>query len=43
MPYLQKPVASASCELLSLFRGKATMAEFVDVPLVGGVGGGYQL
>ncbi|WP_445249972.1 hypothetical protein [Microcoleus sp. OTE_8_concoct_300] len=43
MSYLQQAVALASCEWFSLVRGSATIAELVDVPLIGGVGGGYQL
>jgi hypothetical protein len=37
MSYLQQAVALASCEWFSLVRGSATIAQLVDVPLVGGV------
>jgi hypothetical protein len=37
MSYLQQAVALASCEWFSLVRGSATIAELVDVPLIGGV------
>jgi hypothetical protein len=37
MSYLQQAVALASCEWFSLVHGSATIAELVDVPLIGGV------
>jgi len=39
MPYIQQAVALTSCEWFSLVHGSATIAELVDVPLVGGVAG----